>query len=40
MSVTKEVFPERQLFPFCIVWTAIPCLSWLLPVIGHTGICK
>jgi len=28
-----------QRFPFCIVWTPIPLLTWLLPMIGHVGIC-
>ncbi|XP_013101704.1 transmembrane protein 222 [Stomoxys calcitrans] len=26
-------------FPFCIVWTPIPMLTWLFPFIGHMGIC-
>jgi hypothetical protein len=26
-------------FPFAIVWTPIPCLTWLFPFIGHMGIC-
>ncbi|KAK0140706.1 Transmembrane protein 222 [Merluccius polli] len=26
-------------YPYCIVWTPIPILSWLLPFIGHMGIC-
>lgn len=25
-------------FPYCIVWTPIPVLSWFFPVIGHMGI--
>ncbi|XP_071446146.1 transmembrane protein 222 [Hetaerina americana] len=25
-------------YPFCIVWTPIPILTWLFPVIGHMGI--
>lgn len=25
-------------YPFCIVWTPIPVLTWLLPFIGHMGI--
>ncbi|XP_026482326.1 transmembrane protein 222-like [Ctenocephalides felis] len=29
---------EKQLFPYCIVWTPIPLLTWLLPFIGHMGI--
>ncbi len=28
-----------QRFPFCIVWTPIPLLTWILPMIGHVGIC-
>ena len=30
---------ERQRYPYCIVWTPIPCITWLLPCIGHAGIC-
>uniref|UniRef100_H2U9P2 Transmembrane protein 222 n=1 Tax=Takifugu rubripes TaxID=31033 RepID=H2U9P2_TAKRU len=26
-------------YPYCIVWTPIPVLSWLFPFIGHMGIC-
>ena len=26
-------------FPFCIVWTPLPMISWIFPFIGHTGIC-
>ena len=29
----------RDRFPFCIVWTPIPLLTWLFPFIGHMGIC-
>ncbi|XP_052832835.1 transmembrane protein 222 [Octopus bimaculoides] len=25
-------------FPFSIVWTPIPCLTWFFPIIGHMGI--
>ena len=31
--------PAKARFPFCIVWTPLPGISWLLPFIGHTGIC-
>jgi hypothetical protein len=31
---------ENAKFPFCIVWTTLPLLSNLIPIIGHTGICK
>ncbi|XP_050297002.1 transmembrane protein 222 [Anthonomus grandis grandis] len=30
---------ERARFPFCIVWTPLPVLTWLFPIIGHMGIC-
>eukprot|EP00753_Platysulcus_tardus_P008568 PLAT16107.1.p1 GENE.PLAT16107.1~~PLAT16107.1.p1 ORF type:complete len:205 (-),score=47.92 PLAT16107.1:99-713(-) len=28
----------RSRFPFCIVWTPLPPITWLLPMIGHMGI--
>ena len=30
---------ENQRYPYCIVWTPIPCLTYLFPSIGHAGIC-
>ncbi|KAK4472208.1 hypothetical protein MN116_000512, partial [Schistosoma mekongi] len=32
------VAPFLHRFPYCIVWTPIPLLTWLFPVIGHMGI--
>lgn len=29
---------EQQRYPYCIVWTPLPVISWFLPFIGHTGI--
>lgn len=29
---------RKQRYPNCIVWTPIPCLTWLFPFIGHMGI--
>ena len=29
---------DRHRYPYCIVWTPIPCLTWLFPIIGHMGI--
>lgn len=37
--ITHEIDAEIHRYPFCIVWTVIPCISWFLPTIGHTGIC-
>ncbi|XP_055334977.1 transmembrane protein 222-like [Paramacrobiotus metropolitanus] len=28
----------KSRYPFCIVWTPIPVLTWLFPFIGHMGI--
>ncbi|XP_053610199.1 transmembrane protein 222 [Plodia interpunctella] len=30
---------ERNRYPYCIVWTPIPVLSWIFPFLGHMGIC-
>ncbi|KAJ8764412.1 hypothetical protein K2173_006152 [Erythroxylum novogranatense] len=32
--------PKRARFPCCIVWTPLPVISWLLPFVGHLGICR
>jgi Protein of unknown function (DUF778) len=31
--------PKYHRFPYCIVWTPLPVISWFLPFIGHAGIC-
>ncbi len=33
-----KVDSGRHRYPYCIVWTPIPLITWLLPFIGHTGI--
>ena len=30
---------QNDRFPYCIVWTPIPMLTYIIPFIGHTGIC-
>ncbi|KAM4629903.1 transmembrane protein 222 isoform 2-T2 [Polymixia lowei] len=35
----EKIDPDISRYPYCIVWTPIPVLSWLLPFIGHMGIC-
>lgn len=37
-EMVVEIDPSKDKFPFCIVWTPIPVLTWLFPVIGHMGI--
>ena len=39
-SKIADLEPNRARFPLCVTWTALPCISWLIPCIGHTGICK
>eukprot|EP00112_Aurelia_sp_Birch-Aquarium-sp1_P002492 Seg1276.9 transcript_id=Seg1276.9/GoldUCD/mRNA.D3Y31 product="Transmembrane protein 222" protein_id=Seg1276.9/GoldUCD/D3Y31 len=29
---------KRNRYPYCIVWTPLPCITWLFPFIGHMGI--
>lgn len=33
------VDPSRDRYPYCLVWSPLPLITWLLPFIGHTGIC-
>ncbi|XP_063975226.1 transmembrane protein 222 [Diachasmimorpha longicaudata] len=33
-----QIDVSRKRYPFCIVWTPIPILTYFLPVIGHMGI--
>ena len=35
----RPVDPTQARFPYCIVWSPLGCLTWLLPFVGHTGIC-
>ena len=34
----REVIPEEDDFPLCIVWCPLPLLTWIIPFIGHLGI--
>lgn len=35
-----QIDPKRSRFPYCIVWSPLPVLSWFFPCIGHLGICR
>lgn len=37
--IKQKIDTKNQRYPYCIVWTPLPCISWFLPFIGHTGIC-
>lgn len=40
LSDPMKIDPRRDRFPCCIVWTPLPLISWLVPFIGHVGICR
>ena len=31
---------ENDRYPYSLVWTSIPCITHIIPWIGHLGICK
>lgn len=35
-----SIVAAKDHFPMCIVWTPIPLLTWMLPMVGHLGIAK
>ena len=37
-SSLKKINAKRNRFPYCIVWTPIPFITYIIPSIGHTGI--
>lgn len=37
-SEVEKVNPLKDHYPMCIVWSPIPVLSYVAPIIGHTGI--
>jgi hypothetical protein len=39
-SQLGQIDSRRARFPCCIVWTPIPFITWLVPFIGHIGICR
>ena len=38
-SKTPAIDHVRERYPFCIVWTPLPLITWIFPFIGHMGIC-
>lgn len=35
----SKIVREQGRFPYSIVWTPLPLITWILPFIGHIGIC-
>ena len=38
-EMKMKVDARNDRYPCCIVWSPLPPITWLLPFIGHTGIC-
>jgi hypothetical protein len=44
--VRKVAAPEQAVdvkngkFPYCLVWVPLPIIAWLVPFVGHVGICR
>lgn len=38
VAVSNELLVEDDYFPYCIVWTPLPIITWFVPIIGHTGV--
>ena len=36
---TTHIDVANNRYPYCIVWSPLPLITWLCPVIGHMGIC-
>ncbi|KAG5475841.1 hypothetical protein CUR178_03554 [Leishmania enriettii] len=39
VQLPPVIDPVHEHYPFCIVWSPIPVLSWVLPFVGHVGVC-
>ncbi|XP_075237725.1 transmembrane protein 222 [Lycorma delicatula] len=39
MALHPSIDIKNVKYPFCVVWTPIPLLTWLFPFVGHMGIC-
>ena len=37
-KMTNKIDPANNKYPFCIVWSPLPVITWFFPFIGHTGI--
>ena len=35
-----QIDKKNDKYPYSLVWTSIPCITHILPWIGHMGICK
>lgn len=35
---SRGIDKARSRYPYCIVWTPLPIITWFIPLIGHMGI--
>lgn len=35
---SRQIQPSKNLYPYCVLWSPLPPITWLFPFIGHTGI--
>eukprot|EP00126_Sphaerothecum_destruens_P013793 Sdes_comp23609_c0_seq1m21807 len=38
MSFANRIDIRRSRYPYCIVWTPLPLITWFFPIVGHVGI--
>ena len=38
LNTNQKISLQKNRYPYCIVWTPIPFLTYLIPSIGHAGI--
>nr|CAG4635154.1 EOG090X0GY7 [Alona affinis] len=39
MATNEPIDSRKHRYPYSIVWTPIPLITWIFPFIGHMGIC-
>ncbi|CAJ1027795.1 Protein of unknown function (DUF778), putative [Leishmania lindenbergi] len=39
VQLPPTIDPVHEHYPFCIVWSPIPILTWFLPFVGHIAVC-
>ena len=38
-ALVKPIDHNNERYPCCVVWTPLPLVTWILPFVGHMGIC-
>jgi len=37
-AIKRPIDILNNRYPCCVLWTPLPLISWIIPIIGHTGI--